>query len=110
MNLSTHVLDVAAGLPGAGIVVALSRIDEDAAIPIAGAVTNADGRTDAPLARDLLPGVYELAFAVAPYFKRAGADTCYDTITVRFQIADGAGNYHVPLLLAPWGYTTYRGS
>ncbi len=108
--LSTHVLDTAVGRPAAGIVVALARIDGNEAIPVAAAVTNRDGRTDAPLARNLITGIYELTFAVAPYFARIGIDTFYDTIAVRFRITDIRRNYHIPLLLSPWGYSTYRGS
>jgi hydroxyisourate hydrolase len=109
--LSTHVLDTATGSPAAGIAITLAAIDErGAATPITTATTNADGRTDAPLAQELAVGIYELAFAVAPYFARAGVAAFYDTITVRFHIASTTGKYHVPLLLSPWGYSTYRGS
>jgi hydroxyisourate hydrolase len=108
--LSTHVLDTATGTPAAGIAIVLTRIDGTTATPIAQATTNADGRTDAPLAAEIAAGIYELAFAVAPYFARSGVAAFYDTITVRFQIADGTRKYHVPLLLSPWGYSTYRGS
>ena len=108
--LSTHVLDTSTGKPAAGIAIALSAIDGSVATTIATAVTNADGRTDAPLAHDLAAGIYELAFAVAPYFARSGTPAFYDTITVRFHLADGTAKYHVPLLLSPWGYSTYRGS
>ncbi len=108
--LSTHVLDTASGTPAAGIAITLSSIDGTIATPLATATTNADGRTDAPLAHDLPAGVYELAFAVAPYFVQSGVAAFYDTITVRFVLADGTRKYHVPLLLSPWGYSTYRGS
>jgi len=108
--LSTHVLDTSTGTPAEGIGITLSAIDGNVATAIATATTNADGRTDAPLAADLAAGTYELAFAVAPYFARAGVDAFYDTITVRFHIASGTAKYHVPLLLSPWGYSTYRGS
>ena len=108
--LSTHVLDMAVGRPAAGIVVALARIDGNEAIPVAAAVTNRDGRTNAPLARNLVVGIYALTFAVAPYFARVGVEAFYDTIEVRILVADVKRNYHVPLLLSPWGYSTYRGS
>lgn len=107
--LSTHVLDTAAGVPAAGIGVSLYRCAGDARTLIANATTNADGRTGAPLAVTLEMGTYELAFAVEPYFATRGA-AFYDTIVVRFRVDDPARNYHVPLLLSPWGYTTYRGS
>jgi hydroxyisourate hydrolase len=108
--LSTHVLDTSSGKPAEGIGITLSAVDGNVTTAIATATTNADGRTDAPLAPELAAGVYELAFAVAPYFARAGVAAFYDTITVRFHIASGTAKYHVPLLLSPWGYSTYRGS
>jgi 5-hydroxyisourate hydrolase len=110
VTLSTHVLDTSNGRPATGIAIVLSRVDGDAATLLARATTNADGRTDAPLASDLSEGTYELAFAVAPYFIAQGVAAFYDTITVRFLIAGNAPKYHVPLLLSPWGYSTYRGS
>jgi hydroxyisourate hydrolase len=108
--LSTHVLDTSTGSPAAGIAVTLAAIDGPSATTIATATTNADGRTDAPLALELAAGTYELRFAVAPYFATFGVTAFYDTITVRFIVADGTRKYHVPLLLSPWGYSTYRGS
>jgi hydroxyisourate hydrolase len=109
--LSTHVLDTARGKPAAGIVVTLLRIVGNESVPVSAAITNADGRTDAPLAStDLEPGIYEVAFAVAPYFERHKIEAFYDTITVRFRVSSGLQKYHVPLLLSPWGYSTYRGS
>jgi 5-hydroxyisourate hydrolase len=110
MMLTTHVLDTAAGRPAAGIEIALDAIDGETRTRRAWALTNADGRTDAPLAHDLAPGLYELTFAVAPYFARANVAAFYDTIAVRFRLTEHGGNYHVPLLLSPWGYSTYRGS
>jgi hydroxyisourate hydrolase len=79
-------------------------------------VTNADGRTDAPLLADeaLRAGVYELLFQVGAYFARRGVDLpdppFLDAVPVRFAVADPASHYHVPLLVSPWSYTTYRGS
>lgn len=108
MKLSTHVLDTARGLPAAGITIGLRALAGGTLI--AEATTNADGRTDAPLAFDLVPGRYELVFAVGPYFAARGIATFYDVIPVRFVIDDLTRDYHVPLLLAPWGYSTYRGS
>jgi hydroxyisourate hydrolase len=108
-TLSTHVLDVARGVPAAGLSVGLFRLDGEREL-LQVAVTNAEGRTDAPLATDLQPGDYELAFAVMDYFALENVATFYDEIPVRFRITDAAGRYHVPLLLSPWSYTTYRGS
>ena len=109
MKLSTHVLDVAAGVPAAGIAITLIGLDGGPRL-LAEAITNADGRTDAPLALDLSPGRYELVFVVAPYFARAGVAAFYDTIPIRFRIDDPTRDHHVPLLLSPFGYSTYRGS
>jgi hydroxyisourate hydrolase len=110
MTLTTHVLDISIGSPAAGIAIALYAIEASTRTLLANATTNADGRTDAPLAETLAPGRYELGFTVAAYFAARNAATFYDEITVRFQIHDDGLHYHVPLLLAPWGYSTYRGS
>ena len=110
MTLSTHVLDTARGEPAAGVAVALYVLRGSARALLAQAVTNADGRTDKPLAADLPAGTYELLFAAGPYFARLGVAAFYDEVPVRFTLAGGPGHCHVPLLLAPWGYSTYRGS
>ncbi|MBX8463642.1 MULTISPECIES: hydroxyisourate hydrolase [unclassified Deinococcus] len=115
-GLSTHVLDTARGRPAAGIRVELRAVQGQTRTLLAGAVTNADGRTDAPLiARgELRPGTFELTFHVAPYFADMagveGAAPFLDEITLRFTVADAAAHYHVPLLVSPWSYSTYRGS
>jgi len=109
MLLTTHVLDIGSGIPAAGIAIDLYAVDGEMRTKRASAVTNADGRTDAPLAPDLAPGIYELTFAVAAYFARTNTATFYDTIAVRFRL-DGGAKFHVPLLLSPYGYSTYRGS
>ena len=110
MKLTTHVLDTAAGVPGAGITIVLYAVDGTTRTHIASMTTNAEGRTDAPLASDLRAGHYELVFSVRPYFAAQGAATLYDEIAVRLRIEEGPRNYHVPLLIAPWGYSTYRGN
>lgn len=109
-TVSTHVLDVARGRPAEGIVVGLFALDEGHRRHVATAHTNADGRTGAPLGDDLPPGTYELIFAVAEYFARDGTTAFFDAIPIRFRIAEANARYHVPLLLSPWGYSTYRGS
>jgi 5-hydroxyisourate hydrolase len=109
VKLSTHVLDTARGLPAAGIAITLAALEGEGRI-LGHATTNANGRTDTPLAEDLAPGRYELVFAVAPYFAARGVDAFYDVIPIRFTIDDLTRDYHVPLLVAPWGYSTYRGS
>jgi 5-hydroxyisourate hydrolase len=108
-TVSTHVLDIARGTPAAGISVGLFALDDERRL-LNVAVTNRDGRTEAPLATDVPPGVYELVFAVTDYFELGAIETFFDEIPVRFRIDDSAARYHVPLLLSPWGYSTYRGS
>jgi len=106
-RISTHVLDIAKGAPAAGIKVEL-HFD---GILVASAMTNADGRTDVPiLIGDEIPvGRYELVFHAGDYFAIPGIPFL-DEIVIRFGVADSLGNYHVPLLMAPHGYSTYRGS
>ncbi|HYJ81271.1 MAG TPA: hydroxyisourate hydrolase [Allosphingosinicella sp.] len=109
-TLSTHVLDTMHGRPAAGIRVALSGPDGE----IARGVTNADGRCPGLLESALEPGRYTIRFAVADYFRGLGVDLpdppFLDEVTVDFGIAAGGGHYHVPLLVSPYGYSTYRGS
>lgn len=105
-RLTTHVLDTARGRPAAGVAVSLYR---DGALVLE-TVTNADGRTDSPLADDdnLVPGTYELVFGVGDYF---GEEPRFlDRVPVRVTITDAGADYHVPLLVTPFGYSTYRGS
>ena len=115
-KLSTHVLDTARGVAGAGIVVDLHRVDGGAPVRVASAVTNADGRTDRPLldGERIEPGIYELSFHVGDYLRRAGVAVTeppfLDVVVIRIGIADSGGHYHVPLLLSPYGYSTYRGT
>jgi hydroxyisourate hydrolase len=115
-RLSTHVLDTARGIPAAGVRVELQAILGDQRMPICAVVTNRDGRTDAPLlAGDRIPaGTYELSFYAADYFRQAGAPLpdppFLEVVVIRFGIADPEGDYHVPLLVSPYAYTTYRGS
>ena len=106
MSLTTHVLDIARGRPAAGVAITLVRDEE----VLASAVTNADGRTDGPLADRLEAGVYELRFAVGDYFVQDDAPPFLDVVPVRFGVSDPDSHHHVPLLVAPWSYTTYRGS
>jgi 5-hydroxyisourate hydrolase len=101
MSLSTHVLDTARGIPAAGVAIELRRGGEI----VVTTTTDEDGR--ARLGDDLGVGEYELTFAVGDYF---GERPFLDRVPVRFTIADAAAHYHVPLLVSPYGYSTYRGS
>lgn len=116
-RLSTHVLDTLSGRPAPGVKISLHEIGASARGLLKETVTNADGRTDAPLigGEPLRIGTYELSFHVGDYFaKTAGtlaADPPFlDVVPIRFAIAEPEGHYHVPLLVTPWSYTTYRGS
>jgi 5-hydroxyisourate hydrolase len=115
-KLSTHVLDLARGLPAAGVTIDLHVVDNDARRHVARAITNGDGRTDQPLlSGDRIPaGVYELTFHAAEYLRSSGVSVTtppfLGDIVIRVGIADPHGNYHIPLLLSPFGYSTYRGS
>lgn len=108
-KLTTHVLDTAAGRPGAGIEVELWILDGKNWSLLKKVKTNPDGRTDAPLleGETLRAGTYQLVFHVGEYFKGGGF---LDQVPIRFAVADAGQHYHVPLLCSPWGYTTYRGS
>eukprot|EP00494_Astrolonche_serrata_P033290 UN33559 len=114
-RLTTHVLDTAQGCPAHGIPVSLFRITATREL-INEAVTNADGRLDAPILENdsFVPGTYELIFSVGEYFRQSQADlpepSFVDDVVLRFGIANGDQHYHVPLLVSPWSYSTYRGS
>jgi 5-hydroxyisourate hydrolase len=101
MSLTTHVLDTARGVPAAGVRIELRRGGES----LATVTTNADGR--ARLLDETPAGEYELTFAVGDYF---GERAFLDRVPVRFSVADPGAHYHVPLLVSPWSYSTYRGS
>jgi len=116
-RLSTHVLDTQAGRPAAGVTIELLELSANGEQRmIARATTNRDGRTDEPLigGRPLPIGRYELRFHVADYFAGVGGrqdePPFLDVVPVRFAVAEAEGHYHVPLLLTPWSYCTYRGS
>lgn len=115
-RISTHILDQSRGTPAAGVGVELYRITAGARHLVSSAVTNADGRTsEALLTAPALPdGVYELVFHTGPYFHSIGAPLTdppfLDRVVIRFGVEGKSGSYHVPLLLSPYGYTTYRGS
>ena len=116
-RLTTHVLDTASGKPARGVTVTLFAIDASGARRlIKSTQTNGDGRCDAPFlsGAEMAVGAYELVFEVAAYFRAAGvalSDPPFlDVVPIRFGIADARAHYHVPLLISPYGYSTYRGS
>ena len=116
-GLTTHVLDVTRGAPAERVKIELYELAvEGERTLVADVSTNADGRTDAPLigAKDARVGRFELVFHAGDYFRRQGVKTAeppfLDLIPLRFAIADPAAHYHVPLLVSPWSYSTYRGS
>jgi 5-hydroxyisourate hydrolase len=115
-HLSTHVLDISRGQPASGIVIELHAVRNGERRHVKTASTKEDGRTDEPLLAGewIEPGVYELTFHAGRYFRDLGimlSDPPFlDEVVVRFGISDPVGDYHVPLLLTPHSYSTYRGS
>ncbi|WP_046868277.1 hydroxyisourate hydrolase [Microvirga massiliensis] len=115
-RLSTHVLDTASGRPAAGVRIELFRLEGAQREPLLTATTNADGRTEAPLlaGEAFRAGTYELVFHVGDYFRARATATAdppfLDLVPLRVGLAEPDGHYHVPLLVSPWSYSTYRGS
>ncbi len=114
-KLTTHVLDTTHGKPAAGVRIELHRLESGKKIPISDRITNQDGRTDEPmLSGDLFAaGQYRLLFHVGDYFASVGSSDAkrfLDVVPVLFRIDDALAGYHVPLLVSPWAYSTYRGS
>jgi 5-hydroxyisourate hydrolase len=115
-KLSTHVLDITEGKPGAGLQVKLFRVDGNEKMLLKTAITNLDGRCERPLLQgdELKRGKYELVFAAGDYFAAQGVKLpeprFVDEVVIAFGIADAAANYHVPIVVSPWAYSTYRGS
>lgn len=115
-KLTTHVLDTAAGKPAAGMKLELAVLEGGRWRILLAQATNADGRTDSPLAQGatLVQGQYRLVFHVADYFRAQGVvlpePPFLDRVPLRFGIADPSASFHVPLLCSPWSYSTYRGS
>jgi 5-hydroxyisourate hydrolase len=114
-RLTTHVLDTASGKPAAGLSIALYRLDGDRRQHLKTVSTNADGRCDAPLLQgtEFATGRYELVFSAGDYLRGQGISlpdpSFLDVVPIRFGIAEQT-HYHVPLLISPYGYSTYRGS
>ncbi len=115
-RLTTHVLDTAGGCPAADVRIVLYRQDAERRETLREVRTNSDGRCDAPLlaGAELRPGHYEIVFHVGAYYRARGVElgepAFLDVVPVRFGIARPDQHYHVPLLISPYGYTTYRGS
>ncbi|PSF37902.1 hydroxyisourate hydrolase [Aphanothece hegewaldii CCALA 016] len=117
-KLTTHILDTAHGCPAAGVMIELwsVNLETNQKSLVKTVTTNADGRTDEPLLAngELKAGVYGLVFMVGDYFKKTNAKLpeplFLDRIPLQFGVADPNAHYHVPLLVSPWSYSTYRGS
>jgi 5-hydroxyisourate hydrolase len=116
VTLSTHVLDATTGRPAAGVRVRLERADEDGWAPAGEGTTGPDGRLRLsgepgdPAGGGGEPGVYRMTFGSGAYFQARGSATFYPEVSITFEITERAGHYHVPLLLSPFAYSTYRGS
>lgn len=112
MTISTHVLDTSIGRPAVSVGVQLQRQSGPAWMDLSKAVTDSDGRVPALLPPSVSAGAggYRLIFDVAEYFRARGVESFYSSVSIDFVVRDAASHYHVPLLLSPYGYSTYRGS
>ena len=110
--ITTHILDTSAGIPAVGVRVTLARVDGSARTLIGDGTTDSDGRlrTLVPEGAQIQVGIYELTFETGPYFAARGMAAFHPRVTVAFRIENSTQHFHVPLLLSPFGYTTYRGS
>ncbi len=114
--LTTHVLDTATGKPAAGMSIALYKVDGESSTLLKSVITNDDGRVDAPIISEdqFEVGIYELRFMAGDYLRKTTPDLpdplFLDIIPIRFGLADAQAHYHVPLLVSPFGFSTYRGS
>ena len=111
-RITSHVLDTSAGRPASGLTVRLERSGAatDTTAPLATATTDADGRVRDWLPSGIPAGRYRLVFETGAWFRAAGRDTLYPEVGIDFEVDDGVPHYHLPLLLSPFGYSTYRGS
>ena len=109
--ITTHVLDIGRGRPARGVPVTLERVGTPQSMPLSRATTDADGRvkTFTPTSA-IQPGTYRLTFEVGAYFASTASEAFYQRIVIEFEVRDAAEHYHVPVLLSPYGYSTYRGS
>jgi 5-hydroxyisourate hydrolase len=110
MGISTHILDTSRGRPAEGVTVKLFAWQNGGWEELVRGVTNADGRVKPLLETIPAAGVYRLSFEVVPYFARLGTESFYPSVSVEFRVNAPSEHYHVPLLLNPFGYSTYRGS
>lgn len=110
-RITSHVLDTSVGRPATGLAVRLERVGgRGDAEPLASAVTDADGRVRDWLPSGIPAGRYRLVFETGPWFRAAGRETIYSEVCIDVEVSDTVAHYHLPLLLAPFGYSTYRGS
>ena len=112
MGISTHILDTTRGRPAAGVAVLLERGTGTGFERVGGGTTDSDGRVKPLLPSEtaLDPGIYRITFAVGDYFHGLGIDAFYPEVQIQFCVGSSTEHYHVPLLLNPYGYSTYRGS
>jgi len=110
-TLSTHVLDTSLGRPASGVRVLLERVDATGSVVVGGGTTDPNGRlTDIATPNSLTAATYRLRFDVDEYFARSGRPALFPEVAVAFVVSAGDEHYHIPVLLSPFGYTTYRGS
>jgi 5-hydroxyisourate hydrolase len=112
-GITTHVLDTSLGRPAAGVLITLERSEKGGAWSLVGSgLTDTDGRLGTLLANDTLPrpGTYRMTFDTGGYFARSGTPTFFPSVAITFEIGEREQHYHVPLLVSPYGYSTYRGS
>ena len=110
--ITTHILDVSRGRPAAGVAVRLDKVEGSGARAVGEGSTDAEGRLRTlPAAGETLErGIYRLTFEVGAYFAKTGVEAFYPTVQVTFEVREAGEHYHVPLLVSPFGYSTYRGS
>jgi 5-hydroxyisourate hydrolase len=110
VGISTHILDTTRGRPAAGVKVTLEKADSKGFAVLGGGTTDEDGRVKDLLSHSPEPGNYRITFHVAPYFEGLGVPAFYPEVSIVFTVTEAGQRFHVPLLLNPFGFTTYRGS
>jgi 5-hydroxyisourate hydrolase len=109
-RITSHVLDTSAGRPASGLSVKLERSESEGSTLVASATTDADGRIRDWTPTGVAAGRYRLVFETGAWFRTEGRDTLYPVVIIEFEVQDGVPHYHLPLLLSPFGYSTYRGT